>query len=133
MPQIGSDVAGHRGAQDISLGYLTESPGPGESRDRIIAVGTPRFAESHAIRSGRDLGHVPLVHTNHEAHQWTDWTEWLAALGCPAPTGRGLYVNNHMITLQAAQHDVGAVSLWAISWRGGGWCGWWCRTSPRPW
>ncbi|WP_295045774.1 LysR family transcriptional regulator [uncultured Paracoccus sp.] len=116
VSQIVSDVAGHRGTQDISIGYLTESPGPGESRDlfrdRVIAVGTPRFAESHAIGSLADLARVPLVHTSHEAHQWIDWPGWFAALDAPAPTGRGLFVNNHMIALQAAQDDVGAVLAW---------------------
>ncbi|WP_207102792.1 LysR family transcriptional regulator [Paracoccus shandongensis] len=116
VSQIVSDVAGTRGLHDISIGYLTGSPGPGPShelfRDRIIAVGTPRFAASHAIRSLADLAQVPLVHTNHDAHQWTSWAEWFAALGGPAPVGRGLFVNNHMIALQAAQDDVGAVLAW---------------------
>lgn len=116
VSQIVSDVAGQRGSQDISVGYLTESPGPGESRelfrDRVIAVGTPRFAASHDIRSLADLAQAPLVHTNHEAHQWTTWRDWFAILGGPAPTGRGLFVNNHMIALQAAQDGVGAVLAW---------------------
>lgn len=114
VSQIVSDVQVAKGFQDISIGYLTENPGPGESRDlfrdRIIAVGTPRFAAAHAIHSVADLAHVPLVH--HDKNQWTDWAEWLAALGGPAPTGRGLFVNNHMIALQAAQDDVGAVLAW---------------------
>ena len=116
VSQIVSDVPAAKGFGDISIGYLTESPGPGESRelfrDRIIAVGTPRFAASHAIRSLSDVAQVPLVHTNHEAHQWTSWADWFTALGGPAPTGRGLFVNNHMIALQAAQDDVGAVLAW---------------------
>ncbi|WP_374303239.1 LysR family transcriptional regulator [Paracoccus sp. (in: a-proteobacteria)] len=116
VSQIVSDVAGTKGLHDISIGYLTDSPGPGDShelfRDRIIAAGTPGFAEAHRIRSLSDLQAVPLVHTNHDAHQWTNWAQWFAALDRPAPTGRGLFVNNHMIALQAAQDDVGAVLAW---------------------
>lgn len=81
-------------------------------QDRIVALGTPEFAAQHRIASVADLAKVPLIHMSNEENGWTTWTDWFQALGCAAPKGRGFYVNNYMIALQAAQDDVGAVLGW---------------------
>lgn len=59
-------------------------------------------SEGHA-----DLAHAPLVH--YDRNQTTDRAEWLAIRGGSAPAGRGLFVNNPMIALQAAQDIASSV------------------------
>lgn len=116
VSQMVSDQPDGGGAQDLTIGYMPER-GAGFDTcrlfdDRIIAVGTPRFAATQGVATLADLARVPLIHTSDEANQWTGWTEWFAALGCPPGAGRQIRVNNHMIALQLAQDDVGAVLAW---------------------
>lgn len=83
-------------------------------RDQILAVGTGRFATTYAVRQLIDLAEVPLIHTHSGANAWTSWSEWFSALGRPAPKGPGFYLNNYLISLQAAEDDIGAI----LGWRG---------------
>lgn len=59
-----------------------------------------------------DLLRAPLVHMSDDDNAWPGWTDWFRELGHPPPSGRSLFVNNHMIALQAAEDDVGAVLGW---------------------
>lgn len=116
VSQIISDVAGASSRHDISIGYATPE-GNGDDwreifRDRILAYGTPRFALDHAIRGVRDLLTAPLVHMSDDRSGWIGWGDWFRELGLPQPSGRSFFVNNHMIALQAAEDDVGAVLGW---------------------
>ena len=116
VSQIISDVPGTTGRCDLSIHYASPQEDGIEYRklfqDRIVALGTPAFAAQHDIRGVDDLTKVPLIHMSNEENGWTTWTDWFQALGSPAPKGRGFYVNNYMIALQAAQDDVGAVLGW---------------------
>ncbi|MDO5612549.1 MAG: LysR substrate-binding domain-containing protein [Paracoccus sp. (in: a-proteobacteria)] len=115
VSQIITDVAKATSRHDLHIGYAV-SADIGTSReifrDRILAYGTPRFAAEHGITRVEDLLHAPLIHMNHDESSWTSWTDWFHELGQPSPSGRGLFVNNHMIALQAAADDVGAVLGW---------------------
>ena len=116
VSQIISDVPGSAGRHDLSIRYAIPQDTGEEWRplfhDRILALGTARFQQEHGIRSAADLLAAPLIHMRSEENDWTGWTEWFAALGHPAPRGRSLHVNNHMIALQVAQDDIGAVLGW---------------------
>lgn len=116
VSQIISDVATAASRHDLHIGYAV----PGDDgdewreifRDRILAYGTPHFAREHGIRGIKDLLRAPLVHMNDDHNAWTGWADWFRELGHPPPSGRSLFVNNHMIALQAAEDDVGAVLGW---------------------
>ena len=43
------------------------------------------------------------------ANAHTEWHDWFAAMDRPAPTGPGFFLNNYLISLQAAEDHVGAV------------------------
>ncbi len=81
-------------------------------RDRISALGTPRFAELHGIESLEDLARVPLIHTRSDARDWTTWPEWFAHQGAPAPQGPAFFLNNYLVSLRAAEDHIGAVLGW---------------------
>ncbi|UFS64671.1 LysR substrate-binding domain-containing protein [Paracoccus denitrificans] len=116
VSQIISDVPGSGGRHDLSIRYAIPQDNGEEWRplfhDRILALGTERFRQEHGIRSAADLMSAPLIHMRSEENDWTGWTEWFAALGLSVPRGRSLHVNNHMIALQVAEDDVGAVLGW---------------------
>ncbi|MBA5777532.1 LysR family transcriptional regulator [Stappia sp. F7233] len=116
VSQIVSDVPAMTGRCDLSIQYNTPQENGGEYRmlfqDRIVALGTTRFAAEHGISRLEDLLKAPLIHSSGEDTGWTTWTDWFRALERPAPKGRNFYVNNYMIALQAAQEDVGAVLGW---------------------
>jgi len=116
VSQITSDVPGSGGPCDLSIHYGEPDANGLEHnilfRDQIVALGTPAFAAQHRISVVEDLLKVPLIHMSNEENGWTTWTDWLQSLGCAPPKGRGFYVNNYMIALQAAQDDVGAVLGW---------------------
>jgi len=116
VSQIVSDVPRAASRHDIGIGYVRPGQDGGERReifrDRIRAYGTPRFAENHRLAGIGDLLRAPLIHLNDDDNAWPGWAEWFSELGQPAPSGRSLFVNNHMIALQAAQDDVGAVLGW---------------------
>ncbi|KRW93902.1 LysR family transcriptional regulator [Paracoccus sp. MKU1] len=115
VSQIVSDVPGSAGRHDIGIGYAVPGDDGGEwreiFRDRILAYGTPSFAREHGIAGVGDLLRAPLIHMNDD-NAWTSWADWFRELGHPPPFGRSLFVNNHMIALQAAEDDVGAVLGW---------------------
>lgn len=110
-----SDVPGVAARCDLSI-YYGEAQDDGETRtlfrDRILALGTKRFAEQHRISSLKRLQSAPLIHSSGRESDWTTWDGWFAALGHAAPKDRKFFVNNYMIALQAAQDDVGAVLGW---------------------
>lgn len=116
VSQIISDIPGVSAPCDLSIHYGDPGENVVEHRilfqDRIVALGTPAFAMQHRITSVEDMAKVPLIHMSNEENGWTTWTDWFRALGYAAPRGRGFYVNNYMIALQAAQDDVGAVLGW---------------------
>lgn len=118
VSQIVSDVLGAGGRHDIALGYGLADPVPAGAerhqilRDRIIAVGTRRFAQDHGIRRAQDLLRAPLIHLGDDPVKWTGWPEWFRALGLGSASGRSFHVNNHMIALQAAEDHIGAVLGW---------------------
>lgn len=116
ISQIVSDVPARNSRSDLSIHYGNPEGDEDECRelfrDRIVALGTPRFAAERGIASLDDLLSAPLIHSSGDETDWTTWTEWFAALGRPVPKGRRFHVNNYMIALQAAQDDVGAVLGW---------------------
>lgn len=101
---------------DLSIHYGDPAREVDETRllfhDRILALGTAKFAETHGITRLDDLAEVPLIHTQSGANAWTEWPEWFSMLGRPAPKGPGFYVNNYLISLQAAEDGIGAVLGW---------------------
>lgn len=116
VSQIISDVPVKTSRCDLSVHY-GEPPEDGVEhrelfRDRIVALGTPRFAAENGISQLDDLLRAPLIHLSGEDTGWTTWTDWFSALSRSAPKGRRFRVNNYMIALQAAQDDVGAVLGW---------------------
>lgn len=116
VSQIISDVPGSAGRHDLSIRYAIPQDNGEEwhplFHDRILAIGTERFRQEHGIRNAADLLTAPLIHMRSEESDWTTWAEWFRGMGHSAPRGRGLHVNNHMIALQAAEDDVGAVLGW---------------------
>ncbi|PWL18481.1 LysR family transcriptional regulator [Falsochrobactrum shanghaiense] len=115
IAQIVSDVPSDASRCDLNIHY-----GDPDERDecrtlfhdRIVALGTPRFAAQYGISTIADLVGAPLIHSSGDETSWTNWSDWLSALGQPAPRGRNFYVNNYIIALQSAQDDVGAVLGW---------------------
>lgn len=115
VSQVVSDVPADDDRQDLTIGYMDADEGPQTHalfHDRILAVGSPGFAAEQRITGLDDLRRVPLIHATDDHNRWTDWTDWFAALGAAPPQGRKFIVNNHMIALQAAQDDIGAVLAW---------------------
>ncbi len=116
VSQIVSEVPSMTNRCDLSIHYGNPQENGIEYhelfQDRIVALGTARFAAERGISRIEDLLIAPLIHSSSEETGWTTWIEWFAGLGLPAPTGRRFYVNNYMIALQAAQDDVGAVLGW---------------------
>lgn len=116
VSQLVSDAPGVAGRCDLSIQYANLQESRAACRklfeDRIIAVGTRRFAAEQRISCVADLLGAPLIHLNSEATDWTGWADWFQALGHPAPRGRRFFVNNYMTGLQLAQDDVGAVLGW---------------------
>ncbi|MEW2915130.1 LysR family transcriptional regulator [Leisingera sp. JC11] len=116
VAQIVSDTDKDAGGCDLSLHYGDMSRGSGECRalfhDRIMALGSPRFAARHQIRSVSDLASNPLIHLEAIDTGWTDWHAWARALGYTGQLKAAHRVNNYVIALQAAQDDMGAVLGW---------------------
>ncbi|MCF6116911.1 LysR family transcriptional regulator [Mesorhizobium muleiense] len=116
VSQIVSDVPATAIRCGLSIHYGDAQESPEEChklfQDRIVALGTPKFAAEHGIARVEDLLKAPLIHMNNEETDWTNWPEWFQALGYTIPKGRRFSVNNYMIALQAAQDDIGAVLGW---------------------
>lgn len=81
-------------------------------KDRIMALGSPRFAAEAGIKSASDLARSSLVHFESSVTGWTDWQGWFRALGFSGPVRQSHRVNNYVIALQAARDDMGAVLGW---------------------
>lgn len=116
VSQIVADVLGNPGRADLTVHYGPPLPNDPTShalfRDEIIAVGAPGFVAQHGIAGVADLPQVPLIHVAPDGADWTTWADWLGHFGQPAPSGRRIAVNNHMIGLQLARDGVGAVLAW---------------------
>ena len=116
ISQIVQDDGPTSGGQDLSIHYGDPDRESDETRilfrDRILAVGTPRFARVHGVSTAEDLLDVPLIHLQSGNRGWTDWAAWFRAQGLPLPRGPGFTLNNYLISLQAAQDDTGAVLGW---------------------
>ena len=101
---------------DLSIHYGDMSAQAGTChtifRDRIMALGSPRFARKHLIKGVGDFAKLPLIHLDIAGTEWTDWQDWCAALGYSGPLRNTHRVNNYVIALQAAQDDMGAVLGW---------------------
>ncbi|TRD22901.1 LysR family transcriptional regulator [Palleronia caenipelagi] len=80
--------------------------------DRIMALGSPRFATAHPVRGVGDLAALPLIQFDSTQTGWTGWAEWFRAVGHDAPVQAAHRVNNYAIALQAARDDMGAVLGW---------------------
>ncbi|GED23864.1 LysR substrate-binding domain-containing protein [Halomonas halmophila] len=116
VAQIVSDVDTPRSQWDLSIKYgdihAETMACRALMRDRIIALGSPRFAEEQRIQSLDDLQRAPLIHLEAEETGWTGWQDWFAQLGYTSPRAHGFSVNNYIIALQAAQDDMGAILGW---------------------
>lgn len=101
---------------DLSIHYGTMPRGPGPCsilfHDRIMALGSPRFAQMHRVEHAAGLAKLPLIHFESAVAGWTDWPGWLRTLGYSGPVNHSHRVNNYVIALQAARDDMGAVLGW---------------------
>lgn len=115
ISQIIQDSGKVTGA-DLSIHYGDPTREEDETRvlfhDRILALGSPQFAASYGIDGLADLAEAPLIHTQSGPNAHTEWHDWFAAMDRPAPTGPGFFLNNYLISLQAAEDHVGAVLGW---------------------
>ncbi len=78
----------------------------------ILALGSKAFKSQHGITCLEDLVRAPLIHLSAEDRDWTRWSDWFEAVGAPEQEGRGFWVNNYVVALEAAQDDMGAVLGW---------------------
>ncbi|WP_410217963.1 LysR family transcriptional regulator [Paracoccus sp. (in: a-proteobacteria)] len=101
---------------DLSIHYGDPSLQDDETiilfRDRILALGTPYFAQFHGIDDLPDLSRAPLIHTHSESREWTTWSDWFAHLEAAEPQGPSFYLNNYLVSLKAAEDHMGAVLGW---------------------
>ena len=81
-------------------------------RDRILALGTPGFAARHQVHSLENLARAPLIHTRSDEPEWTTWPDWFRHLRGIEPRGPRFTLNNYLVSLQAAEDDIGAVLGW---------------------
>ncbi|KAA0018722.1 LysR family transcriptional regulator [Salinicola corii] len=116
VSQIVSDLDVPRTQWDLSIKYGDMAREPMTChrlfKDRITALGSPRFAEQHGITCLEDLLRAPLIHIEAEETGWTTWQEWSSQLGHARPGSTGFSVNNYIIGIQAAQDDMGAILGW---------------------
>ena len=115
LSQLVQDGPAPEGA-DLSIHYGDPAEVPDETailmQDRILALGTRTFAERHRIGSLADLARAPLIHTRSDEPEWTTWPQWFQAMAGLQPTGPGFVLNNHLVSLQAAEDHIGAVLGW---------------------
>lgn len=116
VSQIVSDTDQDQPDCDLSIHYGNLEKRTGNYQvlfqDRMMALGSPRFAQEHDIRTIGDFANLPLIHLESSTNEWTDWQGWCSALGYVGPLKNTHSVNNYVIALQAAQDDMGAVLGW---------------------
>ena len=116
VTQVVTDLGFDTSKCDLSIFYGDASQEKARChvlfRDRIMALGSPRFMEQNGITCIQDLARVPLIHLDAPGTGWTDWREWTNQLGYDGPVNSAHRVNNYTIALQAAQDDMGAVLGW---------------------
>lgn len=116
VAQIVSDTDVSPSQCDLSIRYgIVSRDLPGCSvlfRDRLMALGSPRFAAARPVGGVADLAALPLIHFDTHVAGWTDWHGWFRALGYTGPVSHSHRVNNYLIALQAACDDMGAVLGW---------------------
>ncbi|GAB4303579.1 MAG: LysR substrate-binding domain-containing protein [Roseovarius sp.] len=116
VAQIVSDTDQSAAECDLSIHYGDMSRQAGRCsmlfHDRIMALGSARFARAHPVRDLRQLAALPLIYLDSGVAGWTDWRGWFRALGHEGPINISHRVNNYMIALQAARDDMGAVLGW---------------------
>lgn len=116
VAQIVSDTEQSAEDCDLSIHYGIKPRESGHCstlfHDRIMALGSPRFAELHPVKQAADLAKLPLIHFESAGAGWTDWTGWFRNLGYAGPVKHSHSVNNYVIALQAARDDMGAVLGW---------------------
>ncbi len=116
VTQVVTDLGFDTTKCDLSICYGDASEEKGTShvlfRDRIMALGSPRFLEQNNITGIQDMARIPLIHLDAPGTGWTDWREWTNQLGYDGPLNSAHRVNNYTIALQAAQDDMGAVLGW---------------------
>lgn len=117
VAQIVSDTGGQVPTNcDLSIHYGDMSRDSGTCslllRDRIMALGSPRFARANPVGNVAELAALPLIHFDSGVTGWTDWPEWLRARGHDGPVNNSHRVNNYIIAIQAARDDMGAVLGW---------------------
>lgn len=117
VAQIVSDTGGQVPADcDLSIHYGDMSRDSGGCsvlfHDRIMALGSPRFARAHPVSDAAELAALPLIHFDSGVTGWTDWPGWFRVRGHDGPVNNSHRVNNYVIALQAARDDMGAVLGW---------------------
>lgn len=116
VAQIVSDTGQAPADCDLSIHYGDMARDSGNCsvlfHDRIMALGSPRFARAHPLTGVGDLAALPLIHFDSGVAGWTDWRGWFRALGHDGPINNSHRVNNYVIALQAARDDMGAVLGW---------------------
>lgn len=116
VAQIVSDTDQSQADCDLSIRYGDIAGASGTRsvlfRDQIMALGSPRFAQTHPVTCVPELARLPLIHFDSAMTGWTDWRGWFDALGHDGPVKTGHRVNNYVIALQAARDDMGAVLGW---------------------
>jgi len=116
VAQIVSDDTHDVSGCDVSIHYGDMSSDPGYCRKLLhgetVALGSPRFAEQHNIKTVNDVANVPLIHLAGGEAGWTNWGKWTGALGYSGPLNVKHRVNNYVIALKAAEDDMGAVLGW---------------------
>lgn len=116
VAQIVDDTGQSPADCDLSIHYGDMSRETGKCHilfhDRIMALGSPRFACAHEIKRVEDLAKLSLIHFESAVVGWTDWPGWFRAMGYTGPVKNSHRVNNYVIALQAARDDMGAVLGW---------------------
>ncbi|MEM7439732.1 MAG: LysR family transcriptional regulator [Pseudomonadota bacterium] len=114
--QIVSDETDTSISADLSILYGDISKDRGRChilfKDRISALGSPSFAEKHALDNIADIGSLPLIHLDAAYSRWTTWEEWAFTLNYTGGLRTAHRVNNYVIALQAALDGIGAVLGW---------------------
>ncbi|WP_107497184.1 LysR substrate-binding domain-containing protein [Thalassobius sp. I31.1] len=98
------DLAIHHGSADWPDTQMSRLCG-----EEILAVGAPRFVETHKPASAADIANAPLLHLETRPGQWADW---LRMQGVESPDfPRGKLFDQFSMIISAATHGLGAALL----------------------